>query len=40
MLAAALGRMEIQGKPLYSIDSLYQYLEHVREMGFEQSFWK
>lgn len=40
ILAASLGRMTDQtGKRRYTDDSIYQYLDNVREMGLEQSFY-
>lgn len=39
MLTAALSGMRENGKQVYSLDSVYRYMENVREMGFEQSFF-
>ena len=40
VLAAALEKAETpDGRQLYTKDSIYQYLEHVRQMGLEQSFY-
>ena len=40
ILAASLGRMTDQaGERRYTDDSIYQYLDNVREMGLEQSFY-
>ena len=39
MLAAALSNVRENGKGIYTTDSIYQYLENIRQMGLVQSFF-
>lgn len=38
MLAAALLYAKEDGSPIYASESIYKYLDNIREMGLEQSF--